>query len=170
MDSIDLRSIESEIRAFVKFINCSQRLVEVHWVNYQGHNVHYTNLKPGEATLINTFKTHPWIFLDPKTGERLQVAHKDVFQPEAWFKFINRVDTGAVSVNRQEAKIHIPLKSLHDLCLWRILFLVDSKDDIYTLEIPKTLRTELFRVFNQSTRYTEDDEENQELFGFDFDE
>jgi len=152
---MEVRSMESEIRAFVRFINCSERLVEVHWVNYEGHNVHYTNLKPGKHVTINTFKTHPWIFLDPKTGERLQVAHQDVFQPDAWFKYINSVRNGAVSVGRQEARIHIKLKSLRELALWRILFLLDSKDDIYTLEIPKTLKADLFHVCHESTRYCE---------------
>jgi len=152
---MEVRSLESEIRSFVKFINCSERLVEVHWVNYEGHNVHYTNLKPGKHAMINTFKTHPWIFLDPTTGERLQVAHQEVFQPDAWFKHINSVRDAAVSVGRQEARIHIPLKSLRELALWRILFLLDSKDDIYSLEIPNTLKAELFRVCHESTRYSE---------------
>lgn len=108
--------------------------------------------------------------MDPKTGERLQVSHKDVFHPEAWFKFINKVENGAVSVGRQDARIHFPLKSLRDLCLWRILFMMDSKDDIYNLEIPNTLKAELIHVFHQSTRYTEPDDENQELYGYDLDE
>lgn len=98
------------------------------------------------------------------TGERLQVNHKDVFQPEAWFKYINRVENGAVSVGRQEAKIHFPLKSLKDLCSCRILFLVDSNTDISELEIPVTLKAELLRVFNQSYR------ESQKLYGYELDE
>lgn len=105
--------------------------------------------------------------MDPKTGERLHVNHKNVFQPEAWFKFIDKVENG---VGRQEARIHIPLKSLRDLCVWRILFLLNSKEDIYNLEIPNTLKAELLLAFAQSTRYFEVDDENQELFGFDLDE
>lgn len=49
---MELRSLESEIRAFVKFVNCSEREVEVHWVNFAGHCVYYTTLKPGEKTMV----------------------------------------------------------------------------------------------------------------------
>lgn len=100
----------------------------------------------------------------------MQVNRKEVFNPEAWFKFINKADSGLVSVGRQEAKIHFPLKTLRDTCLWRLLFLVQSRDDVYNLEIPNTLRADLLHVFNQSTRFSDDSEENQEPFGYDLDE
>lgn len=171
-DDGPLRSRESNIRAFVKFINASQRLVEVHWVNFAGENIHYTNLVPGADCVvswdftvaltcaetvswifqINTYLTHPWIFLCPATGDRLQVEQKNVFTPLAWFKFVNKTENGLVTVGRQEARIHLPLKTLRDICLWRILFLVQTKDDIIKLELPKSLRADLDEVFNQSTR------------------
>lgn len=91
------------------------------------------------------------------TGERLCANKKEVFLPEAWFKFINRAESGLVSVGRQEVKIHLPLKSLRDLCLWRITFLVQSKEDLSNLEIPKSLLAELLFVFSQSTKHREDD-------------
>lgn len=31
-----IRSKESNIRAFVKFTNSSERTIEVHWVNFRG--------------------------------------------------------------------------------------------------------------------------------------
>lgn len=92
------------------------------------------------------------------TGERLCANKKEVFLPEAWFKFINRADTGLVSVGRQEVKIHLPLKSLRDLCLWRITFLVQSKEDLQKLEIPKSVLADLLFVFSQSTKHSEDDD------------
>lgn len=47
-----LRSIESNIRAFVKFVNYSKRAVEIHWINFRGENIHYTNLAPGESCMV----------------------------------------------------------------------------------------------------------------------
>lgn len=95
------------------------------------------------------------MFLCPLTGERLQVNNKEVFQPEAWFKFIHKSDDGLVSVGRQEAKIHFPLKSLREACMWKLLFLVRSKSNICELEIPKTVKADLLHAYNQSTRYSE---------------
>lgn len=116
---------------------------------------------------VNTFCTHPWIFVCPTTGERLQVNSKDVFYPEAWFKFINKAEDGLVTVGRQEAIIQLPLKSLRDICLWQLLLLVQSKDDIYALEIPKSLKADLLNVCRQSTRFPRD--EREESFGNDLD-
>lgn len=48
-----LRSRESNIRAFVKFVNCSERIVEVHWINYRGTNVHYTTLDPNTSVVVS---------------------------------------------------------------------------------------------------------------------
>lgn len=43
-----LRSLDSNIRAFVKFKNSSERKVEVNWINFRGEIIHYTNLEPGQ--------------------------------------------------------------------------------------------------------------------------
>lgn len=139
--------------------------------------IHYMSLVPGGSCVvssqsrhcyhtlrssrsqINTFCTHPWVFICNSTGERLCANKKEVFLPEAWFKFINRADNGLVSVGRQEVKIHLPLKTLRDLCLWRLTFLVQSKEDFYHLEIPKSLRDDLIHVFDQSAKHSEDERE-----------
>lgn len=91
------------------------------------------------------------------TGELLQVNNKDVFMPEAWFKFINKSENGIVSVGRQEAKIHFPLRSLRHVALRKIVQLVQSKDDICNLEIPKSLKAELLLLSNRqdSSRQTD---------------
>lgn len=49
-----LRSIESNIRAFVKFTNSSERHVEIHWINFKGENIHYTNLDPGGSCMVSS--------------------------------------------------------------------------------------------------------------------
>lgn len=74
--------------------------------------------------------------------------------PEAWFKFINKADDGIVSVGRQEARIHYPLKTLRDISAWRLMDRIDSKEDINDLEIPKSLKAELVDVHDQASRFT----------------
>lgn len=47
-----LKSIESNVRAFVRFTNSSQRLVEVYWINFSGENVLYTSLEAGRSCVV----------------------------------------------------------------------------------------------------------------------
>lgn len=49
-----LRSQESNIRAFVKFINTTERHVEVHWLNFKGERIHYINLDPGGSCVVSS--------------------------------------------------------------------------------------------------------------------
>lgn len=94
------------------------------------------------------------MFICPDTGERLQVNHDDIFRAEAWFKYILKADNGQVSVGRQEALIHFPVRRLKDNCLWRILFLLHSRENIESLDIPSSLKTELMDFYLQSIKYT----------------
>lgn len=110
---------------------------------------------------INTFVTHPWIFVCSETGERLHVNNKDVYMPEPWFKFINNAENGVVEVGRQDVIIHYPLRSLRDICLWDLVFLVETKDEIYDLEIPNSLKVELSKYFRQSKRFDPDEDERE---------
>lgn len=172
-----LKSKESNIRAFVKFTNTSERKVEILWINFRGVAIQYSQLEPnGSCTVssrhcwptcrlqcclvtfflqINTFCTHPWIFLCTETGEKLQVNHNNVFLADPWYKFVIKADNGVVSVGRQDANIHFPLKSLRDACLCRIVHLVQTKEDIIHLEIPKTLRADLLYLCEISSRFAD---------------
>lgn len=47
-----IRSKESNIRAFIRFTNCSEKPIEVHWVNFKGKNIHYTNLNPTASCVV----------------------------------------------------------------------------------------------------------------------
>lgn len=84
--------------------------------------------------------------------------------PQPWFKFIQTEQNGVVSVGRQETHIHYPVKSLKQICMWDILFLMNRSSEIRDLEIPKSLRLEMKEVYEQSTRSTvESDNNNLEL-------
>lgn len=69
-DQLMLRSINNQHRSFVKFINQTFRQVRLYWIDYQGNAVSYGSLPPGGYLDINTFATHPWIFVDWETGYR----------------------------------------------------------------------------------------------------
>lgn len=151
-----LRSKESNIRAFVKFKNQSEKTVEIHWVNFTGRNIHYQTLQKNQTCTVNTFVSHPWIFICPQTGERLCVNGDEVYIAKPWFSFIRSdSENGVSSVERQEAKINIKLKKLSAICSWKIIFMLNEKDNIDALQIPKTLRADLLHLFYLSTRYRE---------------
>lgn len=99
----------------------------------------------------------------------LKVNNCDVFQPEPWFRFIRNSDNGIVSVGRQEIEIHYPMKSLKSICLWEILFLLNSPNNIDELDVPNSLKNELRNVLDISSRKhfnseMNEDEEDEEDF------
>jgi hypothetical protein len=89
----------------------------------------------------------------------MHVNHKEVFFPEPWFKYIANVNGNVVQVEYREVHIHYPLKSLLDTCLWELVYLVETKDAIYDLEVPHSLKAELSKKFRRSARFNPDEDE-----------
>lgn len=48
-----IKSLDSEIRGFVNFINVTQRTVDVCWMNYSGKPIHYTSILPGASAFVS---------------------------------------------------------------------------------------------------------------------
>ena len=65
-----LRSINNVYVSLVRFINKTMRNVVLYWIDYQGRAVSYGVLSPDDCLDIDTFVTHPWIFVDQETKER----------------------------------------------------------------------------------------------------
>lgn len=100
----------------------------------------------------------------PLTGELLQVNNKNCFLPEPWVKYIKRSESGAFIVGRQEVAIHYPLRSLRDVCMWRLNFLVKTRDNINSLEVPETVKADLLNVFDMSWRFTDNSEITPDMY------
>lgn len=79
-----LKSKKSVRCSFLRFVNKTNRNVDVVWVNYEGARVRYKTLSPDQYLDINTFAGHPWIFFDSETGDRMVVQLKEIFEPVAW--------------------------------------------------------------------------------------
>lgn len=75
------KSKKSVICSFVRFMNRTQRGVDIVWLNYEGARVKFKTLSAYEFVDVNTYVGHPWIFLDMETGERLVVNLKSVYEP-----------------------------------------------------------------------------------------
>ena len=80
-DDKQLRSLQDDLVTWVRFINRTRRNVDVFWLDYVGTRVKYSTLQPGDAYDIQTFVTHPWIFLDAETACPLRAEGKEVFHP-----------------------------------------------------------------------------------------
>ncbi|XP_055383356.1 protein Vhl [Condylostylus longicornis] len=141
----NLRSKESIHSAFLLFVNTTEREVNVYWVDYQGRFVQYKKLEPGDRTVINTFSTHPWIFRDSNSGERMHAENKEVFWPKPFFSD-SHLSNNIPESKRKQIHIHFPLRSLRENSLWAIAKLI-RPTYIDQLEIPMVLKVELREVY-----------------------
>ena len=70
-DIANLRSRVEGAPSSLSFINNGYRVVDVWWVDYDGREVFYRKLVPGESYRQETHATHPWVVRDTETGEPL---------------------------------------------------------------------------------------------------
>lgn len=125
-----LKSQHSRIRSYVLFRNCTERPIDVIWIGFSGELVWYATLNPTDIKMINTFATHPWIFRDPDTGERMHVKGRDVYMPQPFHRG---------QLNRYLVPIQFPLRSLRSNSLWVISGLVKEDGQVQQLELPRCL-------------------------------
>ncbi|WP_319531623.1 hypothetical protein [uncultured Cohaesibacter sp.] len=48
----------------VTFVNRSGEYRSAMWINFQGQPIHYADIQPGASYTIDTYVTHPWMFVD----------------------------------------------------------------------------------------------------------
>ncbi|XP_057338199.1 von Hippel-Lindau tumor suppressor homolog [Microplitis mediator] len=140
-----LRSIEDRHKAFVRFVNTTQYPIEVLWINYNGQAVRYSILQASGTLDINTFATHPWIFVEYETKDRFIAEGKDVFFPQPWFtRYLGMSrDQLPEHIPRVEVRITLPIYSLRDISLRAIKRLLRHDLHAFSLDIPKSLQREL---------------------------
>lgn len=144
--SVVLKSKHSRIKSYVLFRNCTERLVDVVWIGFSGELVRYFTMRPTDCKMINTFATHPWIFQDPDTGERMQVNGKNVYMPQPHHRG---------QINRYLVPIKFPLRSLRNNALWTISRLVPPSEDLQQLELPRCLIQDIEEVRKCTARAVE---------------
>ncbi|XP_050588685.1 von Hippel-Lindau disease tumor suppressor [Bombus affinis] len=147
-----LRSINNVYVSLVRFINKTMRNVVLYWIDYQGRAVSYGVLSPDDCLDIDTFVTHPWIFVDQETKERYTVNQKDVFFPRPSPLLLVRQERRypirvALHPRRRRVRIDVfitlPVYSLRELCLRSIRRLLTHDEQAFQLDIPRSLQYEL---------------------------
>jgi hypothetical protein len=63
-------SVEAEHETTVRFRNDSTHRVEVIWLGYGGERVSYGVIRPGDALILPTWVTHPFVLTNPDDGNR----------------------------------------------------------------------------------------------------
>jgi von Hippel-Lindau disease tumor supressor len=141
----DLRSEHCRDKSYVRFINKSNRTVDVIWINFEGRLVKYKTLQPGVFLDVNTFATHPWVFLDSETHKKLVVKSKEVFLPEPWYvQYLHlRREEIPPRLERTPVYITIPLYTLRERSLQIVSENLSQPDDAFKLELPISLQREL---------------------------
>ncbi|XP_071505603.1 von Hippel-Lindau disease tumor suppressor-like [Diadema antillarum] len=140
-----LRSLHCTAHAFVSFVNCTNRIANVFWINFQGQRKSYTTegLPPGRRLDIKTFLSHPWIARDFQTGDALTFVDRGsasccVYMPERW--------DGNRHYRAPIVRIGVPVFTLYERSLQVVRTLVPNKDDFDDLEIPKHVKYDLRHV------------------------
>ncbi|XP_049788907.1 von Hippel-Lindau disease tumor suppressor [Schistocerca nitens] len=145
-----LRSLKATNSAFLRFINSTERKVDVVWMNYQGQHVKFKTLLPGTFFDANTYESHPWLFIDADTRDRLVVKSKDVYLPEPWFKQYERIPIPIAAlpmrIERTKVYITIPVFPLRQRALQIVRDMLQRPEDAFKLEIPTTLQKQLARM------------------------
>lgn len=133
-----LKSIESSepVRLVIK--NNTRRFVDIYWIGYDSSLKRYKTIRAQDTFEVNTFKTHPWMFRDYRTGIIMHVDHKEILWP---------VQTGDQQCH--QVYIHLPVQSLKTISLWSLISQVRSISDINRMHIPSTLRNDLEVLFQQ---------------------
>lgn len=141
----ELRSISNTHSSFVKFVNTTRRNVGVYWIDYHGKKVRYKVLSYGDYLDVNTFVTHPWVFIDEDTMDRFMVNCSYVFFPEPWFAKYRgrRREELPPRVERTYVYITLPMFTLRELALRVIRQHLKCSRDAYLLDIPRNLQMEL---------------------------
>ncbi|KAG5267266.1 hypothetical protein AALO_G00219840 [Alosa alosa] len=129
-----LKSLNSDTRTYVIFINKSSRRARAWWLDFKGKPVSYGDISPNGTLRMNTFLTHPWVFRVTENGAKLLANRQEVYYP-------------TLSENKDIITVNIttPVYSLRECCLMVIRRLVKRRD-LNRLEIPEMLKHDLVTV------------------------
>lgn len=141
------RSLMSEQKAYVRFINKTNRVVEVIWVNFVGEFIKYRVLSSDEYVDVNTYKTHPWAALDYHTKDRLHINKNFLYLPKTSKEILQEKHPKATIPDnyetRSRAYITLPLHGLRYLALLEVRNNLRKPTEADELELPKQLKFEV---------------------------
>uniref|UniRef100_T1J7I0 von Hippel-Lindau disease tumour suppressor beta domain-containing protein n=1 Tax=Strigamia maritima TaxID=126957 RepID=T1J7I0_STRMM len=140
----ELKSGSDRLKAFVRFLNKTNRDVDVIWLNYEGQRT----LHPEQFLDVNTYVTHPWIFRDSSSRAKLLGSREEIYQPQFWLNtmpMVERSNNAQLKPKRTIVYITLPVYTLKVRCLEVVRKYLNKLEDAETLCIPRTLKAELLQ-------------------------
>lgn len=142
----NIRSDNSIVKSHVRFFNRMHRSIDIYWVDYQGRHVLYGTIAAVEYFDVRTFVTHPWVFRDSETGEKLVTLPDRAY---VYYPKPNSFDDVARAII-----IVSPLLPLKSLCIQACRQILDKHTDaIEFTSLPLTLRNELKEAMESAADY-----------------
>ncbi|CAB4011682.1 von Hippel-Lindau disease tumor suppressor [Paramuricea clavata] len=155
----ELRSMESTVKSRVKFINRTDKEIEIFWINFSGQEISYGTLHAPPSRLsvvaINTFVTHPWIVRDCESRQRLWLNSKEVFYPPQ--PRVRRVGRVAIRPDREQLRVEranifitkpvFNAETLMDMCCCRVSKTM-TLQEVDNLPLPNFIKTEIRRHYD----------------------
>ncbi|EDW02336.1 protein Vhl [Drosophila grimshawi] len=152
--------VEEEV--YVQFVNTTNHTVNLFWTSdINAEYIQYT-LKPKHKVPVNTFNTHIWFFREYYTGEHMHVRRKRLFYPVRIRIPRNPQQPEELRDVRSEILIHLPLRTLKEMCLCWIAKRLNRKlakeprQYIDGYMIPTTLKEELLAKLTTIEAYTQE--------------
>jgi len=150
-------SARSTERFTVRFVNTTDKCVDVIWLDFEGQPVTYETLQPQTAWSVYTYKTHPWIFRDSNCpNERLVVKKNkvkrgyfecgDFLNELKYNREYNNIINGEVPIC---VLIQLPVvEDLRQLALKTVKGHINRKEDCFCLNIlPQQIQFEIAEMF-----------------------
>jgi len=78
-----VKSSGDGVSTHVNFKNNSSFVCEVFWIDFEGKEVLYNTLNPGDSYRQQTYVEHPWVVRDVETGDFMLVNGARLFFPDA---------------------------------------------------------------------------------------
>jgi len=144
----------------IQFVNMYSGSVSLRWLDFSGEQVQYAVIPRGRNSRfdVRTFCTHPWVFYDTETQQRVsvQLAGRRVGIFEPWCalqlykirNLINQETFNKIARCQQQLRVFIvpnvyPVQPLRQLGLRAIAKILKSVEKVEQLEIPLQLQEEL---------------------------
>lgn len=159
--ALDLRSLRSDEKCYLRFVNKTNRAVDIMWIDFTGNFVKYALLERGQFIDINTYKSHPWFAVDSVTFDSMLLNKEFTYLAKTQFEILSNppINRRLLTQNlRTIVHITIPLYSLWYRCLLEVRNHLNKEDDVDSLEITNRLKEELKKMIrhknNRSVRIT----------------
>lgn len=146
------RSIECVDRVYVRFINRTNRCIEIVWINYRGAYERYSLLRRMTHYVdVNTFVSHPWVALDQQTKDLMRIAGMPIYYPrQVWTDRSHEEPHIRYPIHpedrRQIRYITLPMYSLRERCLFEIRNHLRGEADVDELHLPGNVSADLRRL------------------------